>query len=320
VDDRDESSWEIEGDQTIAFSERAAGERRPAPADPLPAGGEASLILIYEPNHRSLGRRYSLRRGASLRIGRSEECEVSFPDVGGLSRIHGRLDFGDQGVFFEDLGSTNGSSVNERRVDGRVALASGDHLQLAPLHFKFLHERDIENAYFQTLHDLATRDGLTELDNKRRFDDELAREFARARRHLRPLALILFDVDRFKSINDRYGHLGGDFVLQRLARIAGRFIRPEQVLARIGGEEFAVLCPETAEDGALTLAEKLRVTIAGSPFSPPPGEASLTVTCSFGAAALDDSMTEPSGLFAAADRALYRAKQGGRNHVCGAGS
>jgi diguanylate cyclase (GGDEF)-like protein len=250
-----------------------------------------------------------------VEIGRAPTCDVSLPDVLGLSRFHGSLRYGDGGVTYEDLGSTNGSFVNDRRVVGPVKLESGDRLQLGPLHFKLLLEEDVESAYFDLLHQLATRDGLTEILNKRRFDEELARELARALRHRRPLSLILFDVDHFKKVNDLYGHLCGDFILQGLAKLVRRFIRPEQVLARVGGEEFAVLCPETGPRGATTLAEKLRRAIAEFRFDPEPAPAPIAVTCSFGVACVDESTAEPADLYGTADRALYRSKDAGRNRV-----
>lgn len=305
------------GEETAAFAEPAVTA---PPGEEADGGGiEASLLLIYHPNYRNLGRRFALRPGMELEIGRGRSCDISLPDVLGLSRFHGTLRYAEDGVSYEDSGSTNGSFVNDRRVSSTIRLASGDRLQLGPVHFKFLLEEDVENAYFDVLHQLATRDGLTEICNKRRFDEELARELARAQRHLRPLSLILLDVDHFKRVNDRHGHLCGDFVLQGLAKLAQSFTRPEQVLARVGGEEFAILCPETGTRGAATLAEKLREAIAGHPFHPEPAPDAITVTCSFGVATLNEPMQRAADLYAAADRALYRAKDEGRNRVSVAG-
>jgi diguanylate cyclase (GGDEF)-like protein len=276
---------------------------------------EANLILIAHPENRQLGRRFRLIKGAWVDIGRSQSCDCGFPDVLSLSRIHGRLKYDDDGVTIEDLGSTNGSFVNDRRVNGRVRLSSGDRIQLGGLHFKFLHGRDVEHAYYEAIYQLITEDGLTEVYNRRTFDEELQREFARARRHRRPLSLILMDVDHFKLINDRCGHLCGDFVLKGVVNIVRRVLRPEQVFARVGGDEFAILNPETDGGGSAILAEKLRAKIGEYEFKPDLFEGRVRATCSFGVADLREEMMTPEEFFSAADRALYDAKILGRNRV-----
>ena len=128
-------------------------------------------------------------------------------------------------------------------------LRSGDRFQTAAVHFKFLHEQDVESAYHLAIYELVAKDGLTEIFNKRKFEEELQRELARAARHQRPLSLIIFDLDEFKAINDTYGHLCGDFILKQIASLARELVRPEQVLARVGGDEFVILAPETGSRG-----------------------------------------------------------------------
>jgi diguanylate cyclase (GGDEF)-like protein len=192
-------------------------------------------------------------------------------------------------------------------------LRSGDRFQIGAVHFKFLHERDVEQAYHDAIFDLVIRDGLTGVFNKRKFDEEIEREFARANRYERALSLILADIDFFKAVNDRHGHLAGDFVLQQVAARMRRVLRVEQVLARVGGEEFAVVCPETDASGAVEVAEKLRDEIAREPYRS--GAISISVTCSFGVAQRTAAMASSTELSAVADAALYRSKQNGRNRV-----
>ena len=283
-----------------------------------PAGGScgsAILILIAHPDGDGLGSRTRLTRGSTLDIGRGSDCELAFPEVLSLSRCHARVRFGSTGVVVDDLGSTNGTFVNDRRVMDSMRLATGDRIQFGALHFKFFREEDVEAAYHEAIHHLVMQDGLTEIGNRRRFEDELAREFARAQRHERPLALVVFDIDRFKAINDSMGHLCGDFVLKRLARICSRRLRPEQVFARIGGDEFAILSPETALAGAMTMAERLCRSVAEHRFETDMVAEPFQVTCSFGCAELDAGMTAERDLLDAADRALYEAKESGRNQV-----
>lgn len=282
----------------------------------LPAaalGLEADVILIAHPENRRLGHRFRLSPGGSLDIGRAPTAQVSLPEVPSLSRSHARLRFVGNRVVLEDLGSRNGTFVNDRQVQGGpVELKSGDRFQVGSVHFKFLHERDVEHAYHEAIYQMVMRDGLTEVYNQRKFQEEATREFARAQRHERPLALVLLDIDHFKQVNDTYGHLCGDAVLMQLAaRVAAR-LRPEQVFARLGGEEFGVLCPETGVDGAAALAEKLRQMFEIEPFQ---AATPFTVTCSFGVAGLAREMATFDDLVAAADAALYRAKREGRNRV-----
>lgn len=274
---------------------------------------EASVILIAHPEQRSLGSRYRLARGGSLDIGRSVTADVSLPDVPSVSRNHARLCWADEGVQIQDLGSTNGVCVNDRRIAGPTALRSGDRFQTGAVHFKFLLEKDVEHAYHLAVYELIMRDGLTQLYNRRKFEEEAQREFARAERYGRAVSLILFDIDRFKDVNDSHGHLVGDTVLKRLAGMVSEHVRAEQVMARVGGEEFALLCPEVDAEGARALAERLREAIAQQTHGEEGGP--FLITCSFGVAALGSGMGSPEDLFAAADAALYQSKESGRNRV-----
>lgn len=156
---------------------------------------------------------------------------------------------------------------------------------------------------------LATVDGLTGAKNRRAFDEQLEMEFRRARRYGTPLSLMLLDVDKFKQYNDTYGHLEGDEVLKTVAQILMDNVRVIDFVARYGGEEFVVLLPNTDADGAMILADRLRIKIENAPWP------SRTVTASFGVASLNETITEGSQLTAEADRALYASKETGRNRT-----
>jgi diguanylate cyclase (GGDEF)-like protein len=159
----------------------------------------------------------------------------------------------------------------------------------------------------------ASTDGLTELANRRHFEEALANEISRAARFGGTLALILADLDDFKQVNDRYGHQAGDDVLREFAVVLRGTVRDIDLAARYGGEEFAVLLPQTEIEGAERLADRLRESMSERRVSPEPGIA-VTVTASFGVASFPEAAT-PAALFAAADEALYRAKSGGKNCV-----
>jgi diguanylate cyclase len=158
----------------------------------------------------------------------------------------------------------------------------------------------------------AMRDGLTGAYNRAALEDRLDGEEARWRRYGQPLAMLLWDIDHFKSINDRYGHLAGDKVLKAVVSLLDRNTRESDFVARYGGEEFIVLLPSTHEEDAYTLAEKLRVAVAGAGFKYR-GDA-VRVTASCGVTALREGDTAREAL-RRADLALYAAKKAGRDRV-----
>jgi diguanylate cyclase (GGDEF)-like protein len=168
----------------------------------------------------------------------------------------------------------------------------------------------------EVLAQLSLTDGLTRLHNHRHFQDQFAREAKRADRTHQPLALALVDIDDFKRLNDDLGHAAGDAVLQGVARLMLDELRDSDFLSRYGGEEFALLAPQTDLAGATALAEKLRLGIARArlPVLGPYGRVSVTV--SVGVALYDGGTTST---FAAADRALYEAKAAGKDCVVAAG-
>ena len=160
--------------------------------------------------------------------------------------------------------------------------------------------------------ELAMKDALTGIYNRRHFMGRLDSEWKRSRRYGRPLSLLLLDIDHFKSINDRYGHDVGDQVIVAVARLCGTQTRDSDVAARIGGEEFAILLPETDLADARIAAERLRTAVAERPVATTAGP--IAVTVSIGAA-IADQAGDPAEFLKRADQGLYAAKGGGRNCV-----
>ncbi len=160
----------------------------------------------------------------------------------------------------------------------------------------------------------ATTDMLTGLPNRRYFLELASQEIARSRRYVKLLSVLMIDLDEFKSINDNYGHQTGDTVLVKFAEICRKSMRAIDVTGRLGGEEFAILLPETEEKEALDAAERLRRSVAGEKVE---GEGGKTVhfTISIGVATLSPSSDDIDVLLSAADKALYEAKRSGRNRV-----
>ncbi len=209
----------------------------------------------------SIGRRISLS-AAPLTVGRSTECDLQFEEES-VSRNHCRIDptVGAAGLpeswRITDLHSTNGTYVNDRSVES-TALSHGDHLQIGRNILKFLVSGHIESAYHEEIYRLVTTDGLTNLPNRRAFEDAMQREFSRSTRYTRPLSLLVIDIDHFKKINDVHGHLAGDAALRQFATLLKANLRRDDVAGRMGGEEFAVLLPEIDDVGARLAAEKIR--------------------------------------------------------------
>ncbi|MDP9193503.1 MAG: diguanylate cyclase [Acidobacteriota bacterium] len=165
------------------------------------------------------------------------------------------------------------------------------------------------------LEQLSAHDDLTGIFNRRHFGATLHHAFDHSSRYRRPLSMAIIDVDRFKDINDAFGHQAGDVVLAEVAKRFSGSVRSSDYLARYGGEEFVVLLPETQLDDAIMFGEKLRDAVASAPV-PITGGRALPVTVSVGAASLTHTQfNESSEMLAAADQALYRAKRNGRNRV-----
>ena len=173
----------------------------------------------------------------------------------------------------------------------------------------------IQNAsYIEKVRMLANLDGLTGIYNRRSFEIKISEKMAEASRYGGGLALLMIDIDKFKSINDEFGHLLGDEVLRQVSTILKQNLRKVDLLCRYGGEEFVVIAPATTGQNAIGLADKLRKAIAQFPFPGIP----RPVTISAGVSEYPAQGESRDDLVRAADAALYRAKQKGRNRVEGA--
>ncbi len=270
--------------------------------------GDACIVVIYGTE---LGRRVQLGT-APFEIGRSSTNDL-FIDQESISRHHARISFDGKGYWATDLGSTNGTYVNDELVKEQ-RLRDGDQLRIGRSILKFMTGENVEVHYHEEIYRLMTVDGLTQIFNRRYFNEALEREVNRSKRYTRILSLIAFDLDHFKTINDTYGHLVGDSVLRVMASAVKPRLRREDIFARTGGEEFAVLLPEIGREGALVIAEKIRSIAQGTPIKHEQEQIHCTV--SLGVATLEDDAS-PEELYKRADERLYEAKQSGRNRVVG---
>jgi diguanylate cyclase (GGDEF)-like protein len=275
--------------------------------------GHVPACLVVLQGQR-LGQRIDLGDDPLI-IGRSPEAEFQIVERS-VSREHCRIWREPAGYRIKDLDSTNKTFLNDQPII-EAELKDGDHIAIGSCVLKFMDRSSVEARYHEELYQLATADSLTDLYNRRQFLELIDKELARAVNHKRPLALLIVDLDHFKMINDQFGHLTGDIVLKKVALVLRGHAREEFIIARIGGEEFAVVLPEHDIHQAVLFADSLREAIAGIELSLADGPQRVTV--SIGAATWLSGMTITGDLMRAADEQLYRAKQSGRNRVCSTG-
>lgn len=196
------------------------------------------------------------------------------------------------------------ATIVQRQITGRL------EADLALSRQELEHRLKVEGE----LRRWATTDMLTGMANRRHFIDVAMREMPRAQRYARPMSVLVFDVDHFKSVNDRYGHATGDEALKAITRVSAQTLRETDLLGRMGGEEFGVLLPETDLAGAADLAERLRAAIAVTRVTAPDGD-EVTMSVSIGCTDIGPTDDSVDCVLARADLALYRAKNTGRNRV-----
>lgn len=268
------------------------------------------------------GRRFDLETGF-LVLGRSPDAQVRI-DTPGISRRHAELQVYGNTVVLRDLGSANGSHVNDRRVETPVALKDGDLVRVANVLLRFHEAQSVDALLHDRIYRMATLDEGTGAFNRKYLFDMLKQEVARARRSQRPLSLVMLDLDHFKAVNDNWGHGAGDIVLRECCGRLRDTLRESEVLCRAGGEEFVVLLPGSTAAQAIELAERLRRIVADQPFvlrQPEPAKPRHVChpqTVSLGVAEWAATMADGQALLDLADQRLYRAKHGGRNRVVGA--
>ena len=283
----------------------------------LSAGAQSQPALVLLSGIEA-GRSFRLRVGRN-RLGRNEDFDVVLDDDS-VSRAHCEIIVApDGGAQVRDLGSTNGTMVDEERIGmGVRIMKDGELVRLsASVVLKYTWQDEVEEAVQRNLYNAAVRDGLTGVFNKRYLMERFEQEFAWASRNGRPLSVVIFDLDHFKRVNDTFGHDAGDAVLKEVARRAAATIRREDVLARYGGEEFVLLMRETDLYLAMDVSERLRKSLRRTPVDV--GSALIPVTASIGiASSRDRGVESASDIFQAADRRLYVAKESGRDRLVAA--
>src|SRR3989441_245087 len=274
----------------------------------------AALVVLQGAE---IGRNFRLLRGPMI-IGRGFDVEIRAADARGSrepARLDCRWDPAAQTATYTivDLGSTNHTFVNTSRVK-TVELREGDKIQVGDTVLKFVLLDDIEAKFHEEIRNRISYDQLTGLLTKESLYLALEMELTRCLRFALPLAVLMMDLDRFKSVNDAHGHLMGSHVLAEVGRLIRESIRSADVSARYGGEEFLAYLSETALPGAMLAAERVRRAIEEHRFTL--DGSTLAITISIGIAACPAHGRDINSLVRRADRALYRAKESGRNRSC----
>jgi len=281
------------------------------PGNSAPTKPDAAYLVVLA--GAMMGEMFRLTEERTV-IGRGQKADIRILDDG-ISREHCEIVSAGGRMVLRDLGSTNGTFCKGVRVKGHE-LGDGDKILVGSnTVLKFTYHDQIDSDFQRQMYESALRDDLTKAFNKKYFMDRIESEFAYSIRHQIPLTLISFDLDHFKKINDTHGHLAGDYVLTEVSSTIISSIRVEDVFARVGGEEFTVICRGTPAEPGLVVAERLRTAVERRQFTY--NNKSIPVTLSVGMATVPGhGLKDAVGFMSAADKALYAAKHGGRNKVC----
>jgi len=297
----------------------------PPPRDLAAAPEEVELLGDTDPREWALIRYVGQPLGElialppeGLDLGRAPENGLCLPEPE-VSRRHARLQVSAdlKSVELLDLGSTNGVFVNGRRMPtdpSPVPLKAEDVIRVGKHAFKLKHMDALERRYHRDMVASTILDPLTGLGNRTTILYQLASQVELARRHRRPLAVILVDLDRFKQVNKTHGHEVGDRALEAFGALLRHRLRGSDPVGRLGGDEFLIVLPETSLALAISAAEGLRRALAEHPLNLE-NAPSLQLTCSLGVAEMKAGDADGGALLARADAALYGAKSGGRDRA-----
>lgn len=271
-----------------------------------------AALVVLQGSESEIGTHVMLDRAVT--IGRDPKTELPLQDEG-ISRRHCRIGFDkDKSAFFiEDLGSTNGTLLNGKRLQATKKLEAGDRIYLGACVVKFTYSDALEVGYHAQMDVLVGTDDLTGLIAKRRFDAAFVRAVDEARRMRKTLAVMMLDLDGLKRINDTHGHPVGAHTIAEVGKIIGQVVSPHGAACRFGGDEFAAFLPKFGKRDGAKVGETIRALVAGHRFE----KDGIVVrpTISIGVSAYPEDGATAELLLRHADEALYRAKKTGRDRV-----
>ena len=271
-----------------------------------------AALVVLQGSESEIGTHVMLDRPVT--IGRDPKTELPLQDEG-ISRRHCSIAFDkDKSAFFiEDLGSTNGTLLNGKRLQSAKKLEAGDRIYLGACVVKFTYSDALEVGYHAQMDVLVGTDDLTGLIAKRRFDAAYVRAVDEARRMRAPLAVMMLDLDGLKRINDTHGHPVGAHTIAEVGKIIGKVVSPHGAACRFGGDEFAAFLPNLGKRDGARVGETIRALVAGHRFEK--DGVVVRPTISIGVSAYPEDGASADLLLRHADEALYRAKKTGRDRV-----
>lgn len=275
---------------------------------PIQEGDSPALLSLIIGPKQWIGKTWFLTKDQTF--GRDKDTsDVYIPD-NSLSRAHVRIVVSGKNIQVQDVGSTNGSFLNNQKMDPEkvYTLNNSDILRLGEIVFKFVASGNIEAKSIFHVQDQMYTDSLCQIHNRKYMEDK-GQEMIRQKKHV---SFISFDLDHFKKINDQYGHIGGDFILTCVSSLVRNSIRKSDIFCRMGGEEFSLML-ECDKETAFQLAEEIRNKIANEVFEFE--DQSIRVSVSMGVAEIQKTDKSWQDLYKRADKALYQSKKEGRNRV-----
>jgi two-component system, cell cycle response regulator len=299
-------------DRDIQWMEQTMEVDDKGAKDEAKAQQQKAMPYLVMYSERNMGKRLDLTE-AKITMGRSPEADILIDDKR-VSKIHCTVQYKNGSIVVEDNNSTNGTFVNGVRIT-KETLTNNALLQIGATIMKIEFKNKAEVEYEDELLKKATTDALTGVANRHYFMTRSREELSFARRTNILMGLVMMDIDHFKNVNDTYGHQAGDYVLNQFAALVDKNIRGEDILGRYGGEEFVVLMRgEMEPPGAVIFCERIRKTVEAFQFNF--NGQIIPVTVSIGVCLKPGKDIETlEDLIAEADKALYRAKQTGRNRV-----
>jgi two-component system cell cycle response regulator len=285
------------------------------PESAAPQAEHSILLTVISGSEIDFGKHFVLEKKRTV-IGREKVNDIALND-GKVSKVHCEISVirsgkGVDQIYILDLDSTNGTFVNGDAAV-QAPLRGGDKVQAGDTILQLSFSDEIEREYHAKLFDFAARDALTGLYNKRFIINELENYCRIARRSKRAFSIIMIDIDDFKKINDRYGHLSGDEYLKHFSGLIHASLRNQDIAGRIGGEEFLIILPETAIDGALQLAVRIRKHV--EEFVLAHKNFNIQTTISAGVCQFESKFKDIKEFLELADQALYQAKRSEKNKV-----
>ena len=270
----------------------------------------APVLLQYDAG--AAGKRFLLVETKNTIGRRADKVQVWIDDVS-VSREHCEIVMVGTKAFVTDLGSLNGTYINDQVVQQNAELRHSDMLRVGNVRLRYFAHGSADQLLFDRIYRMAVQDKMLDVFRKDYVLEKLEEDVRVSRGNLTPLSLIMFDLDKFKLINDTFGHDAGDYVLKQVCSQVRPLLRSTDTFGRFGGEEFMIILPQTNAVEAFKMAEDIRKTIEAHSIEYE--GVHIPVTLSLGVSTLTEEISNSQDFIKAADNNVYKSKKSGRNKV-----